>query len=139
MRDKVDFEPAGTDGGSRRAAHYGGDASREPRRVPYAVAARQLLRDTLFDAARDELQQRAGRTSRWPRSRAAGVSRQTLYKEFGGRDEFAEAFVIREGERFLDAVEHAVREHLDDPAAAVAAALEVFLVTPARTRSCGCC
>ena len=62
-------------------------------------------------------------------ARAAGVSRQTLYKEFGSRDEFSAAFVIREGERFLDAVEQAVREHLDDPRAAVAAALEVFLVT----------
>jgi AcrR family transcriptional regulator len=57
----------------------------------------------------------------------AGVSRQTLYKEFGSRDEFAQAFVIHEGERFLDAVEAAVREHLDDPRAAVGAALEVFL------------
>lgn len=62
-------------------------------------------------------------------ARAAGVSRQTLYKEFGTRDEFAAAFTIREGERFLDAVEQAVREHLDDPAAAVEAALELFLTT----------
>jgi AcrR family transcriptional regulator len=58
---------------------------------------------------------------------AAGVSRQTLYKEFGSRDEFAQAFVIHEGERFLDVVEAAVREHLDDPHAAVGAALDTFL------------
>ncbi len=101
-------------------------------RPPYAVAARQLLRDTLFDAARDQLQH-----SSWADitmadvASAAGVSRQTLYKEFGTRDEFAAAFVIREGERFLDAVEQAVREHLDDPRAAVAAALEVFLAAAA--------
>lgn len=99
-------------------------------RPPYAVAARQLLRDTLFDAARDELQQRAwADITMADVARAAGVSRQTLYKEFGTRDEFAAAFVIREGERFLDAVEQAVREHLDDPAAAVTAALELFLTT----------
>ena len=60
---------------------------------------------------------------------AAGVSRQTLYKEFGNRDEFGLAFVIHEGERFLDDVEAAVREHLDDPRAAVGAALELFLRT----------
>ena len=60
-------------------------------------------------------------------SAAAGVSRQTLYKEFGSRDEFAQAFVIREGARFLDAVEQAIAAHLDDPRAAVAAGLEVFL------------
>jgi AcrR family transcriptional regulator len=99
-------------------------------RTPYAVAARQLLRDTLFDAARDELQQHAwADITMADIARAAGVSRQTLYKEFGNRDDFSAAFVIREGERFLDAVEQAVREHLDDPSAAVAAALEVFLVT----------
>lgn len=98
-------------------------------RTPYAVAARQLLRDTLFDAARDELQRRAwAEITMADVARTAGVSRQTLYKEFGSRDEFAAAFVIREGERFLDAVDQAVREHLDDPSAAVAAALEVFLV-----------
>jgi AcrR family transcriptional regulator len=101
-------------------------------RPPYAVAARQLLRDTLFDAARDQLQHAAwADITMADVARAAGVSRQTLYKEFGTRDEFAAAFVIREGERFLDAVEQAVREHLDDPAAAVAAALEVFLAAAA--------
>jgi AcrR family transcriptional regulator len=106
--------------------------TREPARTrrPYAVAARLLLRDTLFDAARDELQQRAwADITMADIARAAGVSRQTLYKEFGTRDDFSAAFVIREGERFLDDVEQAVREHLDDPSAAVAAALEVFLTT----------
>jgi len=99
-------------------------------RTPYAVAARQLLRDTLFDAARDQVQQRPwAEVTMADIARAAGVSRQTLYKEFGTRDEFSAAFVIREGERFLDAVERAVREHLDDPAMAVEAALEVFLTT----------
>ena len=62
-------------------------------------------------------------------AQAAGVSRQTLYKEFGSRDEFAQALVIQEGERFLDAVDAAVREHLDDPRAAIGAALETFLRT----------
>lgn len=99
-------------------------------RTPYAVAARQLLRDTLFGAARDELQHRAwADITMADVARAAGVSRQTLYKEFGTRDEFAQAFVIHEGERFLDAVERAVLDHVDDPHAAVRAALEVFLAT----------
>ncbi len=101
-------------------------------RTPYAVAARQLLRDTLFDAARDALAQRAwAEITMADVARAAGVSRQTLYKEFGTRDEFAAAFTIREGERFLAAVEQAIHEHLDDPHAAIAAALEVFLATAA--------
>ena len=99
-------------------------------RTPYAVAARQLLRETLFGAARDALGHRSWAEITMAHvAKAAGVIRQTLYKEFGTRDEFAQAFVIHEGERFLDAVEAAVREHFDDPHAAVEGALEVFLTT----------
>jgi AcrR family transcriptional regulator len=99
-------------------------------RTPYPQAARQLLRETLLAAARDAVQQRAwSEITMAEIAAAAGVSRQTLYKEFGSRDEFAQALVIHEGERFLDAVETAVREHLDDPRAAVGAALETFLRT----------
>jgi AcrR family transcriptional regulator len=99
-----------------------------PARTPFQEAARQLLRETLFGAARDELQHRAwSEITMSDIASAAGVSRQTLYKEFGSRDEFAQAFVIHEGERFLDAVDEAVREHLDDPRAAIGAALETFL------------
>jgi AcrR family transcriptional regulator len=104
--------------------------STAPERAPYAVAARQLLRETLFGAARDELEQNAwSEITMASIAAAAGVSRQTLYKEFGSRDEFGQAFVIHEGERFLDIVEAAVREHLDDPHEAVGAALDTFLRT----------
>jgi AcrR family transcriptional regulator len=99
-------------------------------RTPYPEAARRLLRETLFAAARDEIQQRAwSEITMADVAGAGGVSRQTLYKEFGSRDEFAQAFVIHEGERFLDAVDTAVREHFDDPRAAIGAALETFLRT----------
>jgi AcrR family transcriptional regulator len=97
-------------------------------RTPYPEAARNLLRQTLFDAARHHLE-----TSPWSEvtmgdiAATAGVSRQTLYKEFGNRSEFGLAFVIHEGERFLDEVEAAVKQHLDDAHAAVLAALEQFL------------
>jgi len=97
-------------------------------RVPYSVAARELLRNTLLDAACDELHGR-----RWADvtmadiALAAGVSRQTLYKEFGSRDEFAQVLVMREADRFLVAVEGAVAAHLEDPAGALAAAFDVFL------------
>jgi AcrR family transcriptional regulator len=97
-------------------------------RTPYPQAAKALLRETLFGAARDQLQSRAwSEITMSDIAGAAGVSRQTLYKEFGSRESFGQAFVIHEGERFLDAVDAAVREHLDDPRAAVGAALELFL------------
>src|SRR4051812_14135145 len=99
-------------------------------RTPYPQAARELLRETLFGAARDELERRAwSEITMSDIAAAAGVSRQTLYKEFGSRDEFGLAFVIHEGERFLDAVDAAVLEHRDDPRAAIGAALELFLRT----------
>jgi AcrR family transcriptional regulator len=96
--------------------------------TPYRVAARRLLHDTLLDAAREMLRERPwAQISMAEVARAAGVSRQTLYNEFGSRDEFAQAFVIREGARFLDAVEGAIAAHHDDPRAAVIAGMDVFL------------
>ena len=98
--------------------------------TPYPEAARNLLRETLFGAMRDELERRSwSEITMSDVASAAGVSRQTLYKEFGSRDEFAQAFVIHVGERFLDEVDAAVRQHLDDPRAAIGAALETFLRT----------
>jgi AcrR family transcriptional regulator len=102
------------------------------RRTPYAQAARELLRETLLDAAHDELRGRA-----WTEiamrdiARAAGVSRQTLYKEFGSREAFLQALVIREGDRLLAAVEEAIAAHLDDPRSALASAFAVFLASAA--------
>jgi AcrR family transcriptional regulator len=99
-------------------------------RTPYPEAARNLLRETLFGAMRDELERRTwSEVTMSDVASVAGVSRQTLYKEFGSRDEFAQAFVIHVGERFLDEVDAAVRQHLDDPRAAIDAALETFLRT----------
>jgi AcrR family transcriptional regulator len=101
-------------------------------RVPYSVAARELLRNTLLDAAAHELESR-----HWADitmadiAVAAGVSRQTLYKEFGSREEFAQVLVMREADSFLDAVEQAVDKHLGDPSKALAAAFDLFLTTAA--------
>jgi AcrR family transcriptional regulator len=97
-------------------------------RTPYQEAARELLRQTVFDAARDQLAERPwSEITMADIASGAGVSRQTLYNEFGNRNEFGFAFVIHAGERFRDAVEEAVLEHTDDPRAAVGAALDQFL------------
>ena len=94
----------------------------------YRGAVRRLLRDRLLDAGRDQLGERTwAQVTMAEIAAAAGVSRQTLYNEFGSRDEFAQALVIREGSRFLDAVEEAIDRHAEDPLAALTAALEQFL------------
>src|ERR1700683_1811179 len=101
-------------------------------RIPYPIAARALLRNTLLDAALEELHQRSwAQITMADIARTAGVSRQTLYKEFGSRDEFAQALAQREAERFLAAVEQAVHAHLDDPAMALSDAFDVFLTAAA--------
>jgi AcrR family transcriptional regulator len=100
----------------------------EPDRASYRGAVRQLLRDRLLDAAREQLEGRPWTQVSMARiAAAAGVSRQTLYNEFGTRDEFGQALVIREGSRFLDAVEQAIGQFPEDPLAALTAALERFL------------
>jgi len=97
-------------------------------RTPYQEAARELLRQTVFDAAREQLgRQPWSEITMADIATGAGVSRQTLYNEFGNRNEFGFAFVIHEAERFMDDVEKAVLAHTEDPRAAVLAALEHFL------------
>jgi AcrR family transcriptional regulator len=102
-------------------------------RTPYPVAARELLRDTLLDAALDRLA-----VDPWAEvtmadvAAGAGVSRQTIYNQFGSRDELAQALVMREAERFGDAIEQILNAHLDDPNAALAAAVDLFLTAAAR-------
>jgi AcrR family transcriptional regulator len=103
-----------------------------PERTPYAIAARELLRDTLLDGARDLLQRRDwSDITMADIATAAGVSRQTLYSEFGSRGEFAQALFLREADRFVAEVEQAVNSNLHDPVVALAAAFDVFLTAAA--------
>lgn len=52
---------------------------------------------------------------------AAGVSRQTLYAEFGSKDGLAQALALREAQRFVDGAESVLTGHEGSPAEAVAA------------------
>jgi AcrR family transcriptional regulator len=90
------------------------------------------IRDALLDAAYD-----VAVTTGWQRARmadvaaAAGVSRQTLYDQFGGREGVALQLALRETGRFLDGVERAMDRHPDDVRAAVEAAA-TFALNAAR-------
>ncbi len=104
-------------------------------RPSYAQATRSLLRERLLDAADELLRERAWASiSMADIAGGAGVSRQTLYNELGSREDFAQAYILRESDRFLAAVERAVRAHLDDPHAALCAAFEVFLDAAAQNQ-----
>src|SRR5882757_8551013 len=74
-------------------------------RIPYAEASRVLLRDSVLDAMRDLLL-----TRDWSAitlsdvARAAGISRQTIYNEFGSRQGLAQGYALRLADRLVDAV-----------------------------------
>ncbi|WP_067965616.1 TetR family transcriptional regulator [Nocardiopsis trehalosi] len=80
------------------------------------------VRDRLLDAAYAEVV-----AGRWPRMRmadiaaAAGVSRQTLYNEFGSKEGLLQAVVVREAGGFLDGVMHILTGHEGGVAHAVSA------------------
>ncbi len=100
--------------------------------TPYPVAARELLRNSLLDAALAQLEEHAwARVAMADIAAAAGVSRQTLYKEFGSRGSLVQALVLREVDRFINPVAASIAEHAEDPSAAITAALELFLAAAA--------
>ena len=85
-------------------------------------------RDTIV-AAMDELVRTQGwaATTMTDVARVAGVSRQTVYNEFGTRPALVQAYVLREIETLLGQVESHVRAHADDARAALAGAFALFL------------
>ena len=97
-------------------------------RPPFSQTARRLLRDTVFDAVDDLVRERGwAATTMSDVAAAVGLSRQTLYNEFGSRQALAQAYVLRETDRFLTAIEDAVRAHAGSACDALQAGVEVFL------------
>lgn len=95
----------------------------------YAAATEGLLRDTVL-ATVGELAAGADweKTSMARIAELAGVSRQSLYNEFGDRDGLIEAYVLSEAVRFLDSVETAVSAQPDgQPLDALRAAMSTIL------------
>jgi AcrR family transcriptional regulator len=90
------------------------------------MAETRTTRDALLDAAYDAVVGGSWESARMVDvAAAAGVSRQTLYNEFGAKDSLASALAIREAQRFIDGVNQILDEmHPDDPVVAVAAATE---------------
>ncbi|MBV2353173.1 TetR/AcrR family transcriptional regulator [Streptomyces sp. J2-1] len=71
-------------------------------------------RESLLDAARTALARRPWSAVRMVEVAAsAGVSRQTLYNEFGGKEGLARALVRREAEGYLAGIDRALAAHTD--------------------------
>lgn len=84
------------------------------------VTTREALLDAAYDAA---LAGDWGRVRMADVANAAGVSRQTLYYEFGSKDALAQALALREAGRWMDGADAARVGHEGHPAEAVAAAM----------------
>jgi AcrR family transcriptional regulator len=93
------------------------------------ATTRELLLDAAYDAAL---------AGDWEHvrmadvARAAGVSRQTLYYEFGSKDKVAEALSLREAARWIAGAEAAVVGHEGSPSEAIAAGTQWTLEEAAR-------
>lgn len=73
------------------------------------------LRDSILDAMREELV-----TKDWSAitltdvARAAGISRQTIYNEFGSRQGLAHGYALRLADRLVDDVSRALDDHVGE-------------------------
>jgi AcrR family transcriptional regulator len=86
------------------------------------------MRESVLQAVEDLIRDRGWESTRMADvAGLAGVSRQTVYQLYGSREELAQAYVLRETDRFLGSVTDAVRGRADDPLAAIEAGLHVFL------------
>lgn len=90
------------------------------------MADSRTTRDALLDAAYDVVVAGAWQNARMlDVAAAAGLSRQTLYNEFGSKDAVAQALAVREATRFIEGTNRFLDEiHPDQPFEAVAAATE---------------
>jgi AcrR family transcriptional regulator len=86
------------------------------------------MREAVLQAVEDLVRDRGWEATRMVDvAGLAGVSRQTIYQLYGSREELAQAYVLRETDRFLGSVADAVRGRADDPLAAIEAGLSAFV------------
>lgn len=91
-----------------------------------------LLRDVILDGMRAEL---LGKD--WSAitlsdvARAAGVSRQTIYNEFGSRQGLAQGYALRLADRLVDEIDDAVNGNVGDVHGAFLAAFRAFFANSA--------
>jgi AcrR family transcriptional regulator len=91
-------------------------------RTPYTVVAKGRLREAILDAAYEVFVAHGYVASRMADVAATvGVSRQTVYNEFGNKEGLAAALVLRETGRFMEGIVAELDAH-DEPREAVEAA-----------------
>lgn len=88
---------------------------RVAQRVPYAEASRALLRDSILDGMRELLLKRDWSSITLSAvAQAAGISRQTIYNEFGSRQGLAQGYALRLADKLVDAVDDSIHGNVGD-------------------------
>jgi AcrR family transcriptional regulator len=105
---------------------------RAAQRVPYAEASRALLRDSILDGMRELLLTRDWSSITLSAvAGAAGISRQTIYNEFGSRQGLAQGYALRLADRLVDAVDDAIQGNVGDIYAAFLEGFRAFFTESA--------
>jgi len=90
------------------------------------------LRDSVLDAMREELL-----TKDWSAitlsdvARTAGISRQTIYNEFGSRQGLAQGYALRLADRLVDAIDDAITSNVGNVDAAFSEGFRMFFTESA--------
>lgn len=101
--------------------------SRNGVRISYQEATRELLRTAVLDAMRELLFDRDwSKITLGDVAAAAGISRQTLYNEFGSRSGLAQAYALRLASDLVDHVDSAIAANIGDATAALQEGLAGF-------------
>jgi AcrR family transcriptional regulator len=96
-------------------------------RATYVETAKARMRGAILDAAYDLVVAHGWGAARMADIAASvGLSRQTLYNEFGSKDGLAREVVLRETRRFLDGIADVLDQPHHTPDAVTAAALFTF-------------
>lgn len=95
---------------------------------PLRLSFRRQLREQALQAAHALTVERGWAQVRMGEVAArTGVSRPTLYKEFGDKQGLGEALILGETERFLTGIAGVLEQHATDIAAGILAAVEFVL------------
>ena len=106
--------------------------SRTAQRIPYAEASRVLLRDSILDGMREQLLTRDWSAITLSHvAKAAGISRQTIYNEFGSRQGLAQAYALRLADRLVDQIDDAIEGNEGDVHAALVQGFRDFFAESA--------
>ena len=88
---------------------------RAAQRISYAEASRVLLRDSILDGMREMLLARDWSSITLSDvAKAAGISRQTIYNEFGSRQGLAQGYALRLADRLVDQIDGAIGANVGD-------------------------